>query len=243
MSNKYIALIDSGIGGIPLLSQLVKSFPSERFIYFGDNLNAPYGSKRPSELMALTSFNLSIIKEFPLKAVILACNTLSVTIRPSLEQLLCLPVFGVFPPIFGAEENNCKTLLLATPLTCKQFVGRRGITVVSLPNLAIDIENSAPNFNSVDFKRHFNLAFPNNFNYKFAFEKVILGCTHYDFIKKSIFDHICPKKIVSSTTFTFNALKNYLKSSKSSLFYRQIQPIFLGKCADKNRKIFEKVVF
>ena len=45
MNNGYIALIDSGIGGISLLLELIKLLPNERFLYFGDNKNAPYGNK------------------------------------------------------------------------------------------------------------------------------------------------------------------------------------------------------
>ncbi len=242
MSNKYIALFDSGIGGIFLLSKLSKAFPNERFIYLGDNLNAPYGSKSPSKLLSLSALNLSLIKDYPIKALILACNTLSVTVRRDLEQCLNVPVFGVFPPLFGLEKDKSKTLLIATPLTCSQFIGFKGVTTLSLPSLALDIEKNAPYFDKVNFTHHLHDA---NFNfnlYKFAFDRVVLGCTHYDFIKNQIFDHFYPKNIISSTTFTFNMVSKFIKCTKSSVNCKRFSPLFLGNCADFNYKIYSKVV-
>jgi glutamate racemase len=44
MSDGYIAVLDSGIGGISLLAGLTHSLPNQNFLYFGDNDNAPYGN-------------------------------------------------------------------------------------------------------------------------------------------------------------------------------------------------------
>ena len=41
----YIAVFDSGVGGISVLRQLVKLMPDEKYLYFGDSANAPYGTK------------------------------------------------------------------------------------------------------------------------------------------------------------------------------------------------------
>ena len=50
----YIAVIDSGVGGISVLRELVRLMPNERFLYFGDSANAPYGTKTPEQVMAMT---------------------------------------------------------------------------------------------------------------------------------------------------------------------------------------------
>ena len=52
MEKKYnpIAVLDSGVGGISVLKELVKTLPEENFIFFGDEKNAPYGTKKKEEV-------------------------------------------------------------------------------------------------------------------------------------------------------------------------------------------------
>jgi glutamate racemase len=50
----YIAVFDSGVGGISVLRQLRKLMPNENYIYYGDSANAPYGSRTTAEVRALT---------------------------------------------------------------------------------------------------------------------------------------------------------------------------------------------
>ena len=47
--NKAIGVFDSGLGGVSVLKELIKSMPNEKFIYFGDSANAPYGIKTKEE--------------------------------------------------------------------------------------------------------------------------------------------------------------------------------------------------
>ena len=61
MNNGYIAILDSGIGGFSCLAQAAKRLGCERFLYFGDNKNAPYGNKTKAELYALMRKNLAEI--------------------------------------------------------------------------------------------------------------------------------------------------------------------------------------
>ena len=93
MHNGFIALLDSGIGGISVLKELVNRFPNESFLYFGDNLNAPYGNRNKYDMLSLVMKNIDEIKRYPLKAIVLACNTLSVNLIAEIKD--------VFPDAFG----------------------------------------------------------------------------------------------------------------------------------------------
>ena len=53
-SNDFIAVFDSGVGGISVLKHLVRVLPNERYLYFGDSANAPYGTKTKEEVKTLT---------------------------------------------------------------------------------------------------------------------------------------------------------------------------------------------
>ena len=73
--NEYIALFDSGVGGISVLRELVKLMPRERYLYFGDSANAPYGSKTTEQVRALTLDAARMLMDRGVKALVVACNT------------------------------------------------------------------------------------------------------------------------------------------------------------------------
>ena len=75
MNNKPIGVFDSGIGGVTVLDELVKDFPGENFIYVGDTLNLPYGTKTKDKLKELVSNVSNYLKERDVKAIVIACNT------------------------------------------------------------------------------------------------------------------------------------------------------------------------
>ena len=236
MKEKYIAVIDSGIGGMSILNSLSKYLNDYNIIYYGDNLNAPYGNKRPEKLLSLTALNIASVVNVPLSAVILACNTLSVTVRSELENALNVPVFGVYPPV--ESFHGKKTLLIATPVTAKQYNSDKNTTVVPLPDLAAEIERNAFSLGMVNLKNHL----PKDKGFFKRFDNVILGCTHYELIKNEFVDHFCPANIICPTRFTVNLVAKELTSGKSSVNICKNQIFFVGKNSEMNRKFFKTVV-
>ena len=70
MSNRPIGVFDSGVGGLSVFSQLVKLLPDENYIYFGDTINLPYGSKTQDELVEITRRIFDFFKSKNVKAVV-----------------------------------------------------------------------------------------------------------------------------------------------------------------------------
>lgn len=248
MEKDYIVVLDSGIGGLSVLKELQKNIRGETFIYYGDNLNAPYGNKTKAELLYLVTKNL-INLPFNIKAIVLACNTLSVTIREELEQIYNVPVFAVFPPYQRCIMDKKRTLVLATKRTAfeieteikKQSLNfiNNLVTIVGLECLATDIEKLFPNVNAINLNKHF-------FNYKMgencAFERIILGCTHYNLIEKQIFNYFRPLETISGITLTTQKIKEWLCRDEIGKNTSVSQVIFYGVSKNKNKNIFEKVV-
>ena len=81
----YIAVFDSGVGGISVLRHLLKELPQEKFLYFGDSINAPYGVRTRQEVEDLTMAALEKLLPRGLKAFVIACNT---AIAAAVEALL-----------------------------------------------------------------------------------------------------------------------------------------------------------
>ena len=93
MKEQFIAIIDSGIGGISVLKKLVEQFPKENFIYFSDNDNVPYGNKTDNELLYLSMKMINNLSQYNLKAIVLGCNTLSVKVLHKIKHYIDIPIF------------------------------------------------------------------------------------------------------------------------------------------------------
>lgn len=236
MNNGYIALIDSGIGGISLLLELIKLLPNERFLYFGDNKNAPYGNKNKRQLLDLTLSNIDYIKRYNVKVLVVACNTLSANFLEEIRVYSNLPTFGVFPPVEKAITMGGKTLLLATNLTSEKYRSYRNIEVVGLNDLANKIESnifSIDNLTICDMFRQSGLI-----DKKSYYDTIILGCTHYFFVKNKIFDHFRPRKILMGETFASLRVKKYLESQKSLGKHYINSVLFIGENAIINERFY-----
>lgn len=231
MDTRYIALLDSGIGGISTLNEMIKVMPNERYLYFGDNLNAPYGNKSVNDLYERTVRNLNIIKGYGVKAIVFACGTLSSNLLGKIREREGEKVFGVFPPVESALIKYDKVLLLATSKTAERYQGVKNLTAIGLPSLAKDIEDNMFSLEKVNILPHLK-----NAGVKGKFDAVILGCTHYIFIKNQILDHFCPQVLTDGNHFTAKIVKNFLQNQKSLVNYYQNSVLFIGECARMNRE-------
>ena len=241
MKRGFIAVMDSGIGGLSLLRDLIKNFPNEDFLYFGDNENAPYGNKTNSELERITMQNIFYVMSYDVKAIVFACNTISVNVMNKIKQYIDVPIFGIFPPVESCVLSGKKTLLFCTDRTAEKYRGLKGVDVVGLPTIVKEIEKNALrlfDFNAIDvILRYHSGRFVKEKGY---YDTIILGCTHFVFIKNQILDHFCPKKIVTGNEFTVNKISNYLENKKSLVKSKRFSTLFIGKYGGFNKMIFEK---
>lgn len=250
MNNGYIGVMDSGVGGISTLAELIKAMPNEKYLYFGDNKNAPYGNKTQRELISLAMRNYYFLESFGLKAIVAACNTLSVAALKYLRDVSSVPVFGVFPPVEKAVLSGGRTLLLATPRTVERytdcFSAHSCFYAVALPRLAIDIENNAGRLDDIDVDGEISSEMRKNglsrFDVKGAFDTVISGCTHYSFVENKIFNHFKPKILSNGNFYTVKTVTEKLKYAKSSVKHKRFELRFVGDNACFNENFFNKVV-
>ena len=240
MNNGFIAVFDSGIGGISVLNELIRLMPNERYIYFGDNKNAPYGNRTEYELLTMALRNVEYVKSLGAKLVVIGCNTLSVTVLDKIRYYADIPVFAVFPPVEKALLENGKILLLATTRTAEKYKGVEGVCAVGLRTLARDIEHNALNLSRVDVNSALNQTEDKFIDEIGYYDTVILGCTHYFFVKNKIFDHFRPQKISSGELFTASIVKKYLQCNKSLVNNKGFELLFVGDNSQFNKEFFSK---
>ncbi len=242
MNSGYIAVLDSGIGGISILSELVKNCGSERFIYLGDNKNAPYGNRTKIDLMRLAMKNIDQIKRYEIKALVLACNTLSVNLLREIREYSGVTVFGIFPPIERCALSGKRILLLATESTAENYrrINLTNVDVVGLKYLVKDVEKNAYNLDRLDVISSMLKGYTGKLTFdRGYYDTIILGCTHYFFVKNQIIDHFRPQKIESGNKFTVLNVKNFLLNSKSSAKQKGNKVLFVGDCAEQNYLFFK----
>ncbi len=241
MKDSFVAVLDSGIGGLSVLNELIKVLPNEKYVYLGDNGNAPYGNKSIDELLTLSRENIDLIKNYPIKCLVLGCNTLSVNIINEIEQYAQIKTFGVFPPVNKILTKE-KTLLISTVRTAKNFVSNKNFHILALKNVVTDIETNINNLSKINIDKNLCLSEGFFVNKKGYYDTVILGCTHYVFIKNKIFDHFCPRKIISGNEFTAIKVRDFLLEQDLLVKHKRFEINFIGKYAKINEKFFSRVV-
>ena len=192
-----ICVFDSGVGGISVLRELVKLMPNEDFIYFGDSLHAPFGTKSKEEVRKLTIDATKKFMDAGAKGVTIACNTAtSAAVRVLREMYPDFPIVGIEPALKPAatEFPGKRILVLATPMTIAEekfhlllskYENDAEVIPLPAPGLMEFVEKGETE--SEELKSFLEeLLSP----YKEGGEKevsgVVLGCTHYPFVAKQI---------------------------------------------------------
>src|SRR5438309_8453507 len=102
-----IGIFDSGIGGLTVARQIHRMLPREDLVYLGDTARVPYGTKWPSTVVRFACEDTKFLLQQNVKAVVVACNTVSAWALPTLERRFDVPIFGVIVP--GAQAALKKT--------------------------------------------------------------------------------------------------------------------------------------
>ena len=186
-----IGVFDSGVGGVSVLRDLVRLLPRERFIYYGDNKNAPYGTRSEEEIRALSLDVANWLLSRDVKAMLVACNTATSAAIQTLRERLSIPVVGMEPALKPAYELHAdgKILVLATPATLRQakfhrLYERYGEHAVALPcpELVEFVESGRCEGDEID--AYLARRFADVQGEKLA--AAVLGCTHLSFLKKAL---------------------------------------------------------
>ena len=175
-----IALIDSGIGGLTLLKRFINECPSNDYVYFADTYAHPYGKERASALQTRLIHVAEFLYERGAEALVFACNTASTIALDRVQKTAPIPVYGV-QPIY---EKGDDALIMCTPLTAQSPLvkkyGEEGATIYANPCLAPLVERYYKDLNALeDYLESELKKYRNN-------SKIILGCTHYVYLKEQI---------------------------------------------------------
>lgn len=192
-SNEYIAVFDSGVGGISVLRRLRQELPRERFLYFGDSANAPYGNRPAEEVRELTLAAVRKLMERGIKALVVACNTATAaaieTLRSRYPEEI---IIGIEPAVklAAARHPHGRVGVMATRVTLQQerfedLLSRFGsgsqIERIPAPGVVELVEQGKGDSPEMEA-----LLRPILEPWRGKLDALVLGCTHYPFAKKEI---------------------------------------------------------
>lgn len=188
---EYIGVFDSGVGGISVLRELVKLMPQERYLYFGDSANAPYGAKTTEQVRALTIAAAEKLMARGIKALVVACNTATAAAINDLRQMYPdTVIIGIEPAVKVAADLCAEGHIgvMATPVTLREEKFQQllahfsdvQISLISAPELVALIEAGADDMALEAYLQPILQEFAGKL------DAVVLGCTHYPFAARTI---------------------------------------------------------
>ena len=193
-TDSYIAVFDSGLGGISVLRELVRQLPHEHFLYFGDSRNAPYGTRTTEAVRELTLQQIANLMPRGLKAVVVACNTAtSAAIVPLRQRYPDQIIVGIEPALKLAAERfpGGRILVMATNVTLReekfeQLLAHYGqscdITRLPCPELVEFVERGV--VEGPELEQYLTRILAGPLTRKV--DAIVLGCTHFPLVRGAI---------------------------------------------------------
>jgi len=258
-----IGVFDSGVGGLTVVSELLRVLPREDIVYFGDTAHLPYGSKSKEAVIRFSLDIANFLKEQKVKIIVVACNTASSFALSSLRENMELPVIGVIEP--GAQAaikatRNSRIGVIGTEGTINSRAFEGALKRID-KNVKV-FSQGCPLFVPLVEEGWLDVPETLQIAKKYlsplkdkGIDTLILGCTHYPLLK-GLLSRIMEKKVslIDTAEATAKAVerslseKNLLTKADRKAVYKffvsddpekflQLGRRFLGKNMDKAERV------
>ncbi len=217
MSNLPIGIFDSGIGGLSIWKEINQLMPLESSIYIADSKNAPYGNKAQQEITELSIHNTEFLINQGCKIIVVACNTATTNSIKYLRNNFNIPFIGIEPATKPAaiKTKTGKIGILATSgtlaselflNTSRSFRGNVEIIETIGKGLVPIIETGDISHAASLLEEYLTPMV------EAGVDNIVLGCTHYPFLKPIIEKLVDPSiSIIDSAMLLPYRQKKYLK--------------------------------
>ncbi|OAN19234.1 glutamate racemase [Photobacterium jeanii] len=190
---KSVLIFDSGVGGLSVYQEIRQLLPELHYVYAFDNAAFPYGELDETVLINRTQEIVSrLVEKHNVDLVVIACNTASTVVLPSLRTLVNIPVVGVVPAIKPAAAMSERKVigLLATPATVKrrytqdliaEFAQDCEVLMIGSTRL-VEIAEQKLRGEAVSIEEIQHILSP----WLNKVDGIVLGCTHFPLLKDEI---------------------------------------------------------
>ena len=194
MSESFIAIFDSGLGGLTILREVMRILPSENLLYFRRHGARSLWGRSPKTIVRYAMENIRFLMQRRIKCLVIACHTVSAYALPDLQREFSLPILGVIEPAVEEVLKNKSArhiLILATSATIasniypKLILEKRPhmkITSIAAPLFVPLVEEGVIAHPATDLiVKEYLRAVEGQ-----KIDAALLGCTHYPLIKEAI---------------------------------------------------------
>lgn len=196
----FIGVIDSGVGGLTILQQLLSNYPNN-YVYIADHAFCPYGTKPNDVILNRSGKLVNYLKLQGAQAVVLACNTMSVYASAHQRQY-GLPIYDVITPTCKRVVSNSavkRAALLATKSTIANGAYQKYLAQYGVEAVCFDCSAFVPfieqnSATSIACQRTVQIALSKLPQARA--DAVILGCTHFPLLRRQIAYYCDDNKIV-----------------------------------------------
>ena len=218
--NDLIGFFDSGVGGISVLREAMRLLPNEHFLFFGDNRNAPYGPRPLDEIRRLSAAGIQRLLDRDVKAIVIACNTATSAYAEILRAAHPeLPVVGMEPALKPAHyaRHGGQVIVLATDATLRlekfrRLMARYGDDVIPVVGRGLVELVESGMADSEEAGRQLE-ALLGPYTGR-QIDAIVLGCTHYPFLRRPIQALFPAAQIFDGLAGTAAQLKALLERSR-----------------------------
>lgn len=235
-----IGIFDSGIGGLTVLAELIKKYPNNKYYYFGDNINAPYGTKSKEELLKLSNKIINFLNKKDVDLIIVACGTISSNVFDKLPK--DTKIYDVISPTIDYINNsNYENIgLIGTNMTIKSKTFEKRINKKIIARSCNDFVPYIENEQSLTdiIPKYMNI-------FKDKVDVLILGCTHYPIIEKELNDYLDSKiPLINMGTILADSLKLDNKEKQIRLYFSKVNHTLISNIDKiiKEKYYLEEVV-
>ncbi|MCM1174933.1 MAG: glutamate racemase [Blautia sp.] len=256
LHNAPIGVFDSGVGGLTVAREIMRQLPNERIVYFGDTARVPYGSKSPETIIRYSRQIVRFLQTQQVKAIVIACNSVSACALEALEEETDLPIVDVVRP--GAKTalgttRNGKIGVIATEATVSSGIYKR---YIEESDRSVNVISKAcPLFVPLVEEGLWEDPVTDEIAGRYLTELIdsgidtlILGCTHYPLIRSTI-GRIMGDKVglVNPAYETARALKRLLEekgleSGKRPGLGTELYRFFVSDAADKFQRFANSIL-
>jgi len=216
--NRPIGVLDSGLGGLTVVKEVIRQLPNENVIFIGDEARMPYGVKTHEQIISYTREMVQYLISQNVKLIIFGCNTATANAYQKLSQEFTVPMIGIIKP--GAKEatevtksNHIGVIATESTVNSKSYnkiIGELNsqIDVLGVPaqKFVAIVESDEANSKEAQTEIETTLRPFKDSEY----DTLILGCTHFPMLKKQINNYLPDTKLVDPAVSTVVQAKNYL---------------------------------
>lgn len=256
LRNRPIGVFDSGVGGLTVAREIMRQLPNERIVYFGDTARVPYGSKSKETITKFSKQIVRFLQTQEVKAIVVACNSVSACALDELEEEVDLPIVDVVRPgaktAIGATKND-KIGVIATEATIGSGIYSRYIK--ENDSDALVLSKACPLFVPLVEEGLWEDPVTDEIARRYLTELIdvgidtlILGCTHYPIIRSTI-GRIVGEDVtlVNPAYETAMELKRLLREQGLESEHRpglgtELYRFFVSDAADKFQKFANSIL-